>query len=146
MNWGAKIAVLYGGFVILIVSLVTGTFYNKSELVAGDYYHKETIFQQQLNAEQAARSLGEPLQLQLSAGILRLRFPASLAGQEITGTAHFYAPANASADRSISMDSIREGKWSLSRDKLANANYEVQVSWTAAGKNYYQALPLNLLP
>lgn len=144
MSWGTKIAMLYSGFVIMIITLVTLTFYNKSELVAEDYYQRETLFQQQLNAELAAKALGENIQLNKGDYAISLQFPRAVQGQVISGTVHFYAAAQAAADRSFPLEQVTGNTWTIERNKLGKANYEVRVSWKAGGKDYYQAMPLNL--
>jgi len=50
MSWGKKITILYIGFVLLIVSMVTISASHKIELVSKDYYAQELDYQQKINA------------------------------------------------------------------------------------------------
>ena len=143
ISWGTKIALLYSGFVVMIVTLVIATFYNKSELVADDYYQQEVSFQQRLNATLAASGLQQPVSLEASATQVTLRLPQSFNGKSVEADIHFYAPANAAADRRFKQ-TISFNEMVFDRISLEKAFYEVRVSWTADHVSYYQALPLNL--
>lgn len=145
MSWGYKITILYGGFVLLIASLVTATFFQRSELVTTDYYQQETTFQQRLDAENAARRPGAALQLEHRGDSVLLRFPDELKEGTVSGTIRFYAAAKAAADRNFTLEQLSDQTWTIRTDALERVRYEVQVSWSSAGQRYYQALDLNLL-
>lgn len=142
ISWGTKIAFLYGGFVVMILALVSATFRHKNELVTEDYYQQETVFQKRLDAARAAQTLEEPLLLTGNSQTLILTFPVRFSGKEISGNVHFYAPSHAAADRSFPLTNLQDRKWIMSREKLATVPYEVQVSWAADGVDYYQTLQL----
>ena len=40
-SWGSGIAVIYGIFFLVLITFVTFTFYQKWDLVSGDYYQEE---------------------------------------------------------------------------------------------------------
>lgn len=144
ISWGVKIAMLYGGFVVLILSLVIGTNFRKSELIADDYYQQELTFQQKIDAAAATAALKESIMVSSDAASVLIKFPEAFNGQGLTGSIHFYAPSSAKADRIIPVQS-NNGVMTVGRNKLAAAVYEVQISWSANGKSYYQSVPLNLL-
>lgn len=144
ISWGTRIALLYIGFVVMIISLVTATFFNKAELVASNYYDQEIVFQKRLDAAKAANALHERLLIREEGNKVVLRFPSTMPSAGITGTANFYAASNAGADRKFPIQ-IENGKeWTVERSKLTSARYEVQVSWAANGQDYYQTIPLNV--
>lgn len=144
ISWDTKIAILYISFVLMIVTLVSATFFHKSELVADNYYEQETTFQKRINATQAANALSEPLRIQEEGSDIVLKFPEAFSGQGICGSVHFYAAADAGADRTLSIQLPSGGEWRIRRAKLAAAAYEAQISWAAGGKDYYSSIPLNL--
>mgnify|MGYP003351831803 CR=1 FL=1 len=51
INWGWRIVMLYGGFVVLILFLVYKTTTVKDDLVTPDYYAKELKYQEQLDKQ-----------------------------------------------------------------------------------------------
>ena len=144
ISWGTKIAILYTGFVVLIVSLVGASMFKKVDLVSDDYYHQETIYQQRLDATNAGNELSEPLSISTNKTIVMLQFPSVFRGKSLHANIHFYAASNSSADRIFDLQTD-EGLLNIEKAKLAKAPYEVQVSWNVNGKEFYQSLPLNLL-
>ena len=144
LSWGYKIAILYSGFVIMILSLVFATSQQKIELVTEDYYQQETLYQQKLNASANAQSLKEPLQLTESGGLLKLRFPERFHNQELSGKVRFYSAGFSASDREFPLSQLTGGEWTVARDKLATGRYEAQVSWKAGGTDYYQVIPFTL--
>jgi hypothetical protein len=143
ISWGTKIAFLYIGFVVLIVSLVAATMFTKTDLVADDYYHQETIFQQKLNAANASAAINDPVTIREETDSLVLQFPAVAQEGLLTGSIHCYAPSNAAADRTIPLET-REPIFRIPKKDLQKIPYEIQVSWTAGGQSYYQSLAVNL--
>src|SRR5690554_8200711 len=61
MNWGYKIALVFIGFVVLMVSLVIVCFRQKDiHLVEEQYYEKEIAYQEQINIQQNTATLIAP--------------------------------------------------------------------------------------
>ena len=143
IGWGTKIAILYTGFVVLIVSLVAASAMSKTDLVADDYYQQEVDFQKRLDAAQAGNALSTPLSIDTADGNVSILFPQEFHGKALSGTVHFYAAASSGADKIFPLKTS-EGRYIVVRSSLAKMPYEVQVSWSASGKDYYQSIPLNL--
>ena len=61
MNWGIRIAILYLGFMALILTLVFTCMNNGSELESRDYYARELKYQAQIDATSNANALEHPL-------------------------------------------------------------------------------------
>lgn len=143
IGWGTKIAILYIGFVVMILTLVGATFFTKTELVADDYYHQETIFQKRINALNASAALRDSLTLTVNETTVDLHFPQSNQNQPIKASIHFYAPSSATADRLYEKTTVDQ-TIHFDRSKLRPIPYEMQVNWQMNGKDYYQAIALNL--
>jgi hypothetical protein len=143
ISWGTKIAGLYIGFVVMMISLVTATSFNKPDLVAEDYYAQEIAFQKRLDATRSGNALKEAVQIEKTAEEIIIRFPDEFRDKLITGELHFYAPAGSAADRRIPLQTSDNG-CVVSRKSLARVPYEVRISWTVSGKDYYQANSLDL--
>lgn len=144
ISWGTKIALLYSGFVVMILALVITTFTRKVELVTEDYYQQEVGFQKHLDAARAANALHDPLRITANEQTLTIQFPERFASQTLNGKVLFYAPTLAAADRNFPLTDISGGQWTVSREKLASVPYEVQVNWTAGETEYFQKIKLNL--
>lgn len=144
ISWGLKVALLYTGFVAMIISLVIATFYRKSELVTKDYYRQETQFQQRLEAARAAANLPQPVRVTAGNKNICICFPDIQKGRIREAVLHFYAPSRASADRSFTVP-VAGNKATIDRKELEAARYQLQISWQCQGQRYYQSVPLELM-
>lgn len=139
LNWGTKIAVLYIGFVVMIVTLVAATFQRKPLLVADDYYQRETEFQEQLDARRAAAALGKPPGLRISGDSIEVSLPGDFRETAAIGKLIFYAPADPGADQTIAFNTS-DGmiRTALPQQKT---RYLLRLDWRMNGTHYYTELP-----
>lgn len=144
MNWGARIALLYGGFVVLIVVLVTKSMREDFDLVSTDYYNKELAYQNVIEAGKNQATLSEPVKVYKDGSNVTIDFPAEFDGAVVEGNIQFYSKLNAKWDRSIPVAIDEQGNCSIPVDKLVNTIYTVKMDWRADGKTYYQETELNL--
>ena len=143
INWGTRIAALYIGFVVFIVGLVAAASNREVNLVAENYYEQEIGFQKRLDASKAANGLQQPVSLMLRADEIDIQLPAAFGGQEVAAEVKRYAPTGAAGDQTFAFKTS-DAHLHIPRKGLKPMQYEIQVSWQSAGKDYYQALPLNL--
>ncbi len=143
INWGTKIAALYIGFVVFMVALVAAASSREVNLVAENYYEQELGFQKRLDASKAANNLKQPVSLMLRADVIDIQLPAAFGGQEVAAEVKMYAPTGAAGDQIFAFQTT-DAHLHVPRKSLKPMRYEIQVSWKSAGKDYYQALPLNL--
>jgi hypothetical protein len=139
MNWGLKIACLYGGFVLVIGGLVYGSMRQQFDLVTDDYYKQEIAYQQVLDAGKNQSRLSAPVKLTQTGTQLQLEFPQDFAGKHLSGSVQFYSPVAASRDQRVEFNTdqlLQE----LAVDGLQKGTYQVKLQWTADGEPYYQTL------
>src|SRR5688572_26354291 len=101
INWGWRIVGLYGGFVMLMLFLVYKTTTVKDELVTKDYYAKELNFQDQLDKQNRANQLKEPLNWNVEGKKIELQFPAEVRSKTVKAEILFYKADDAKRDFSI---------------------------------------------
>lgn len=130
---------LYAGFVALIITLVVGSTMRKSDLVTADYYQQELQFQKRLDASRNMTALKEPIVLFQQDTRLVFRFPKRFAGAMKEVQIACYAPSDARKDYHTTVRTT-ENEVSIDRSALAIVPYQMQVTWTAAGREYYQEL------
>jgi hypothetical protein len=143
INWGTRIAILYGGFVILIVVLVAGSMRQSFDLVAPDYYGQEIKYQQVIDASKNQSALSAPASIYAGAQTVTIDFPAEFIGKEIMGNVQFYSAVNAAWDKVIHINASNN-TMVIPRQGLHNANYKIKLTWNSEGKEYYQETDLNL--
>lgn len=143
INWGAKIALLYGGFVALIVVLVAGSMRQDFDLVAPDYYSQEIKYQQVIDAGKNQASLSAPVSVHANETTVTVDFPVEFANKTLTGNIQFYSPVNAAWDKSVKLD-VTGNSITIPRNELHATAYTIKMNWEADGKKYYQETSLNL--
>lgn len=142
MNWGTRIVILYVAFVALILFMVIRSMNEKVDLVSDDYYQKELQFQNQIDRSQESQTLLEQPQVKMRNGNVEIMFPTSLSKKTITGKIDFYRPSDSSKDLSYAIKTDTSGLQLIADEKMLRGIYNVQLTWEAAGKNYYNELAI----
>lgn len=143
LGWGGRIALLYGGFVVLIAILVTGSMRQEVDLVAEDYYQQEIAYQQVLDAGKNQSALSTPVSIHANETMVTLEFPQEFQDKLINGNINFYAPTGSRGDKLIAMNNVQDVV-NVQRSDLQKTNYTIKISWEADGKQYYQESNINL--
>ena len=89
IGWGWKIAVLYGGFVVLMVSLVVASNRQKFDLVSKTYYDDEIAFQKTLDAAKNQAGLSEAVSIHANKDSVTINFPAEFKDKALSGNILF---------------------------------------------------------
>lgn len=144
MSWGIKIALLYSGFVLMIVGMVTLSMRQKVDLVSKDYYAQELAFQDKIDKQVETRKLASPLRWESSGDSLRLVFPEELAGNTTHGQIVFFRPSDATMDVKVNIEADTARYRKFHTGKLKSGLYHLQISWEANGRKYYNEGRLNV--
>lgn len=137
IGWGWKIAVLYGGFVVLILTLVLKANSQHFDLVSKDYYEEEIAYQKVLDAGKNQSALSQPVSIHANSSAVVIEFPAEFRSKIMTGDVRFYAPVNAEWDRDFKINTDNN-TFTIQRSALHNTRYTIKISCTVDGKSYYQ--------
>lgn len=143
LNWGARIALLYGGFVVLIIALVAGSMRQSFDLVTPDYYSQEIQYQDVINADKNVSTLSSRAKVETTTDAVTIAFPIEFSGKAIKGTVQFYSPVKTEWDRKFDLSVINNSMVVL-RSQLQPTSYTVKLSWETDGKKYYQESNVNL--
>lgn len=141
MSWGIRITILYVGFVVMILFLVFRTMNEKIDLVTPDYYRDELKFQEQIDRQSESAALNEQPGISVTEKNVIVRFPGTLAAENISGTIKFYRPSDESKDFTVNIQADSSGAQFVSPEKFVKGNYQAQLKWSAGGKNYYNEIP-----
>ncbi|MFL5753428.1 MAG: FixH family protein [Bacteroidia bacterium] len=137
MSWGIKITILYLGFVALIVTMVSFTMREKTELVSKNYYEQELKYQERIDRTERTRRLAEPLSWTVKPGTFKLSFPSLFKGQKIKGNLEFFRPSDAALDRAVLLDVDTLLLRTISTEQFAKGLYKVQLNWEVNKITYY---------
>lgn len=143
LNWGTRIAFLYGGFVVLIVILVAGSMRQSFDLVTPDYYSQEIKYQDVINADKNLSALSDKVNVTVEQSQIVLSFPKEFEGKSITGNVLFYSPVNSAWDKKMNL-AMNDNRMTVSKSLLNTTSYTLKLSWQADGKQYYQEAELNI--
>ena len=143
IGWGTRIAILYGGFMVLIISLVTLSMKQNFSLVSDKYYSEELAYQSTIDASKNSSALSSPVNITAYAKEIVVRFPEEFGDKSISGTVHFYSPVATNLDRKFDI-AADDNTMHIERQQLVNGRYIVKLSWMSEGKTYYQETDLNL--
>lgn len=148
MNWGYKIALVFIGFVILMVSLVTICMRQKDiHLVEDQYYEKEIAYQQQIDIEQNTAALLEPPTIEYikEDHAITVHHPLVAAGHLSEGSILFFRPSDAKQDFVVPLHINAQGDQVIPTGHLAKGLWKVKMEWTTASEKFYLEKKLVLL-
>jgi hypothetical protein len=137
ISWGIKITVLYIGFVMLILCMVSMAVHQKVELVSTDYYAQELKYQDKINKVNHTHELKEQLIWNVKTGTLTLKFPEQFKSQKITGSVYFFRPSDAAMDKTIPIPTDTSSIKNIVTDQLKKGLYKIEVSWEVNKEKYY---------
>ena len=143
LNWGAKIALMYGGFVVLILFLVIKSMKQDFQLVSDDYYQKEIKYQDVIDRGKNQSQLSAPITIHANEQKVTLEFPADFTDKEIKGDVQFYSSVSAKWDAKFPLKTV-QNSMDINREQLQKTHYIVKINWETEGKKYYQEDSLNL--
>lgn len=136
MNWGYKILVVYVVFVTGIVFLVVKASSQKVDLVTTDYYDKELVYQEKIDAMNNVYQLSDTIIYQLSNNKLKVIFPKDFLGKKVEGLAVLYCPSDENKDITQKF-SVDNSQVLVPVHAAGRQEYELQLSWHADGTSYY---------
>jgi hypothetical protein len=144
INWGWRIALLYSGFVVLMLFLVWKTTTVKDDLVTSDYYAKELRYQEQIDKRNRANKLKEPTRWTVKGKEVEIVFPHEVRAKKVNADILFYNPAQAKRDVKISCSADTAGVCLVTSPNLLPGVYQMQIEWTAGGIAYYNEGTINI--
>lgn len=146
LNWGIGIAVLYGGFVVFILSFVIFSTTQNYTLVEDNYYQKSLSFQNRIDKlrNSAKLSIKPSVKINKDENELTITFQESLANVGITGTAHFFRPSDKRADQVLELTLNENAEMVLSTTRFLKGLWVIKLDWESSGVSYYQEENLTL--
>ena len=144
MNWGHKIAIVYGLFVAFMIGMLIMSMNYDNDLVTEDYYAKELAYQDKIDAGQNLVEADFDVEIKMVNGKLKLLFDRLPATHTLSGEVKFYKPDNEKMDEThpIIMEANSSEMEISSKGK--HGRYKVQVTFELEGKSFYKEQELVL--
>lgn len=138
INWGTGIVIGLLLFISFILYLVFNMLTDKKfdhDLVTEEYYKKELLFQQEIDAETRGNELVENISdARIENGWL-IQFPEDLNLAEISGNLNFYRPSNAKLDFDIPLN-LESHRLIIADEKLIPGRWNIIIHWEYQGETY----------
>lgn len=137
MNWGKKIGILYGSFVVFMITMVSLCFKQKDiSLVSEDYYKKEIAYQAEIEKQKNTTQLLQPVKISYLPynKEVMIDFPEILIGS--TGKILFYRPSDAKKDFIVDLAISDSNSQKILVNKLVKGLWIVKIEWQKDGKEY----------
>lgn len=135
INWGTGITigiVLFIAFIMtMVVTMLTDKGYDH-DMVTTEYYKKELLYQQEIDAEQNASDLGAITSKRTTTG-WAIAFPETIDATKLTGTVSLYRPSDEQLDTNLPL--VLSGHYLLIPDnRLKNGRWDIIITATYDGK------------
>lgn len=132
-NWGTKIFLVYGLFVVFMLGMVYLCTQQHYDLVTPDYYAQELKYQEVIDGKNNLQALGKKVEISQTANLVTVQLPTNIT--EGKAEVKFYRPDDASLDFNLP---IAEGNvLMVPLAKFKTGVYKVKTIWTNEGKRYY---------
>ena len=144
MNWGYKIAVFFGAFVLITTGVTDYLMNQKVDVVTENYYEKELKYQEQLDKVARTRALKESVEITNTGKELIIKFPNLPDKNQSKDLISLYRPSDDSKDVKIPILTDTSRTQVVSVDRLVKGYWKVKINWTSGGSEYYYESVFNL--
>jgi hypothetical protein len=136
LNWSAGIAILYMGFVVMILLLVGMSASQKIDLVTDQYYEEELRFQDKINKTNHTKALTDPLIWEVTEQGILITYPKSFSENNLAGIVKLYCPSDNTKDRTFPVKTKNHMQLIAASD-LASGRYYLQIDWQNGKETYW---------
>ncbi len=139
-KWGIGIALLYGGFVVFMLTIVIFSTMQDFSLVEDNYYQKSLSYQTKIDNMKNTEKLSVKPFVKINSNekSLTVTFPDSVAKNGISGTLLFFRPSDKRADQMVPIDLNSSNQMILSTTRFLKGYWVMKLSWESEGTSYYQ--------
>ena len=136
-HWGKKVAVLYIGFVLIVIVMVIFAMTKSTELVSSNYYEKEIKYQDQIDKIKRTSELGEQVIIENAGSYILIKFPKTYNLKDIKGSILFYRPSDEGKDFKLNLEPDTNGEQKIVTNKFVKGVWKVQINWKMNAIEYY---------
>jgi hypothetical protein len=138
MNWGWKIAILYGGFVTMMITLVVLSSQQDIPLVTEDYYEKDLQYETQMHRIANSKTLKEDVNVKYDAAAqeITVQFPKEI--KDIEGEILCFRPSQEGIDFTINIEDLEEKSTAFGTSEMLSGKWKIKITWEGDGEIYYK--------
>ncbi len=138
INWGTGLVigmVLFIGFILFFVIKISTDKKYDYDLVTEEYYKKEMVYQNEIDAEKNSHSLEGAISGEKTAEGWMLTFPKNIDYAKIEGTVFLYRPSNKQLDFQLPLK-LSSPNLLIPDQSLVGGRWNTIVQWRYEGKDY----------
>ena len=121
-----------------VITFITWAVHQNMDLVSGDYYKEEVLYQQQLDNLKRTHQLGGQVSARYLSEAREIAVTLPIAHSlKASGTVKLYRPSDASLDFSVPLRLKSDGTQKIRAADLRPGFWKVRIQWSAAGQNYF---------
>ncbi len=141
MNWGTSIVLVFVGFTIIMVTMVTICMKQDDiHLVVENYYEEEIKYQKHIEKVQNTETLThEVLIFDSQLKVVDLHLPLGA-----VGTLHLFRPSDARLDQKIPFHITDLSANAVDVKGLKPGYWKVKLTWTENGQEYFREEKINI--
>jgi hypothetical protein len=143
INWGHKIIIVYGIFVLGTLFMVYQSTLQKFDLVQNDYYAAELKYQEVIDASARAKAIGGDLVVKQAKDSILLLLPSFFNGVKVKGKAQLYYAADKQQDQNFDFETI-DAFAAFKIGEYKKGNYTIKLELIKLGVRYYYEQKINL--
>jgi hypothetical protein len=146
MSWGYKIALVYGGFVLFMIGMITVCVRQTDiNLVSKEYYKEEIEYQKRIDQLANAQMLNKAIGMQYNKDgqMVELTFPRGM--NEATGEILFFRPSDSKKDTRVALRVDEQNQQLIPVNRLDKGLWKLKIEWKVGEIPYYneQTLVIN---
>lgn len=138
INWGTGLAIGMVAFISFIMYFVITMLTDKRfehDMVTEEYYKKELVYQQEIDAEENAIALPENISDKRTENGWQLVFPHNMNPEKIKGTVFLYRPSNKQLDFDLPIQ-LSSQNLLIPDNRLLDGRWNIRVEWEYQGQKY----------
>ncbi len=140
LSWPIGIIIIYGFFLVTLISFIIFTRYNQVNLVSEDYYQKEINYQKQIDRIERTRTLPESLEWKFlkNEDKIYFIFPKEISTHNFEGEVIFFRPSDSSQDIRTNLEISENNDQFIDIKHLARGYWKIKILWSVNDLEYFK--------
>jgi hypothetical protein len=144
MNWGHKLTVVIGIFILAMLSMVYLAFQQTNDMVDTNYYDKELKYQLKIDAAQNLNAASTEVLVTQFEKNVKILLPKNLIKNFANGKLEFLKSDDKRRDLNLSFQPDTAGQFIIDGKRFVRGLYKVRLQWESEDKSYYREQDLML--
>ena len=144
MNWGHKLTVVIGIFILAMLSMVYLAFQQTNDMVDTNYYDKELKYQLKIDAAQNLNAASTEVLVTQFEKNVKILLPKNLTKNFANGKLEFLKSDDKKRDLNLSFQPDTAGQFIIDGKRFVRGLYKVRLQWESEDKSYYREQDLML--